>query len=221
MTQDSPTSLSKGTTNARADSKGRSGDVREAALTLFAERGYYGTTMKDIGNALQIRAPSLYNHVDSKYDILCEIISDTMDRVLGDFTDATADVDDVAERLRRAAVVYVLRHAQHRREALVVNHETQNLEDSARSIARAKQVEHVDQFQDLIEEGRALGRFHVKSPRLATFAILEMAVAVARWFREDGPLSATEVAEEYGTFALRIVGFPEQIDSQYLGSPDL
>jgi AcrR family transcriptional regulator len=194
---------------------GRSGDVREAALTLFAERGYHGTTMNDIAGALGIRAPSLYNHITSKQEILREIIIGTMDRVLADFEAATSGVDDVADRLRRATEAYVLRHARYRREALVVNRETHSLESPARSVAHAKQDEYARRFQDLIEEGRAAERFHVKSPRLATFAILEMAVAVARWFRDEGPLSATEVAEEYGEFALRIVGFsvsPADVD---------
>ena len=209
MAHNVPISPLGGEIRARTPFKGRSGDVREAALTLFAERGYHGTTMNDIAGALGIRAPSLYNHISSKQEILREIITDTMDQVLADFEAATAGVNDVADRLRCATEVYVLRHAQHRREALIVNRETQSLEPPARSTARAKQDEYARRFRDLIEEGRAAGRFHVKSPRLAMFAILEMAVTVARWFRDEGPLSAREVAEEYGEFALRIVGFSE------------
>ncbi len=40
--------------------------VLDAACLLFAERGYRGTSMKDIAEALGVRAPSLYNHVASK-----------------------------------------------------------------------------------------------------------------------------------------------------------
>lgn len=206
MTQDVSMRLPGDTGSTRAGSKGRSRDVREAALTLFAERGYHGTTMNDIAGALGLRAPSLYNHISSKQEILREIIIGTMDQVLADFAAVTTGVDDVVERLRRAIEVYVLRHIKHRREALVVNREVLSLEEPARSSARAKQAEHVWQIRSLIDEGCASRQFRVKSPRLATFAILDMSVAVARWFRDDGPLSANEVAREYAEFAVRTVG---------------
>jgi hypothetical protein len=31
-------------------------------------------------------------------------------------------------------------------------------------------------------------------------------VSIARWFRDDGPLPAEQVAEQYSRFALRIAG---------------
>ena len=216
MTQEVSTSLLGTKASGRARPMGRADDVREAALTLFAERGYHGTKMNDIADVLGIRAPSLYNHIDSKHEILREIIIETMDLVLTDFAVATTGVDDIADRLRRATEVYVSRHAWHRREALIVNRETQSLADPARSVAHSKQDQHARQFQELIEDGLASGHFYVESPQLATFAILEMAVAVARWFREEGPLSAAEVASEYGVFALRIVGFSENHDNEDL-----
>jgi hypothetical protein len=33
-----------------------------------------------------------------------------------------------------------------------------------------------------------------------------MCVSIARWFREDGPMSAEDVAERYSRFALQIAG---------------
>lgn len=47
--------------------------------------------------------------------------------------------------------------------------------------------------------------FHVDSPALASFAILEMCLSIARWFRDDGARTAEQVADEYADFALRIV----------------
>jgi len=184
----------------------RSRDVREAALTLFAERGYHGTTMNDIARTLGVRAPSLYNHIGSKQELLQGIIFETMEGVIADFEDATVGVEDTTERLRHATEVYVLRHARYRREALVVNREVSALGEQAGSRTRDKQAEHARLFRSLIEEGRASGQFHVESSTLATFAILEMAVAVARWFRDEGPMTAAEVARQYGEFAVRMVG---------------
>ena len=56
--------------------------VIDTACELFAERGYRGTSMKDIAEALGVRASSLYNHVISKQDILFAIMDKAMDRAL-------------------------------------------------------------------------------------------------------------------------------------------
>ena len=48
--------------------------ILDAALTLFAEKGYNGTSVEQIANAVGIRAPSLYKHYKGKEDILNALI---------------------------------------------------------------------------------------------------------------------------------------------------
>jgi AcrR family transcriptional regulator len=184
----------------------RSSDVRDAALTLFAQWGYHGTSMKDLADAVGMRPASLYNHLRSKHELLRAVMLGTSRSVLDEFEAATADVDDLAERLWRATRVYVLRHARYRREALIVNRELSSLEEPVRSEVRALRRAHERALRAIIEEGREAGRFNVDSPVLASFAILEMGVSVARWFRPDGALTAEAVAEGYADFAVRIAG---------------
>lgn len=182
----------------------RAQDVREAGLTLFAERGYHGTTMKDIAGHLQLRAPSLYNHVSSKQEILREIMLSTGRQLLAEFRDATRGEDDEVEALRRAIAVFVAHHAHHRREALIGNREVASLDEPARSELLALRREHEHSIRALIEKARAHRRFVVEHAHLTSFAMLEMGVSVARWFRRDGPLSAEEIGQHYGDLAVRM-----------------
>ena len=180
--------------------------VLDAALTLFAQRGYHGTALSQIAEALGIRTPSLYNHMRAKHELLRTIVERTVTGVLDDFRAAVAGVDDPAEQLRAATLVYARRHATHRREALVVNHDTASLEEPDRSRMQALRREHEHALRDIIAAGKASGAFAVDSPALASFAIREMCVSIARWFKDDGPLSAEDVAAQYTEFALGIVG---------------
>jgi AcrR family transcriptional regulator len=181
--------------------------VLDAALTLFAERGYHGTAVSQIAASLGIRTPSLYNHMRSKQDLLEAIIGRTVDGVLDDFRTAVDDLNDPVERLRRAIRVYALRHATHRREALVANRDTTSLPEPARTRIRQRERDHERAVRAIISDGAGTGDFHVDSPALASFAILEMCLGIARWFRDDGTRTAGQVAEEYADFALRIAGF--------------
>ena len=180
--------------------------VLDAALTLFAERGYHGTAVSQIADSLGIRTPSLYNHMRSKQDLLEAIIGRTVDGVLDDFRTVVDDVGDPVQRLRRAVRVYALRHATHRREALVANRDTTSLPEPARTRIRQRERDHEQAVRAIIGDGVGTGDFHVGSPALASFAILEMCLSIARWFRDDGARTAEQVADEYADFALRIAG---------------
>jgi AcrR family transcriptional regulator len=70
--------------------------------------------MKDIAQALGLRAPSLYNHVSSKQDILVAIMDVAMDRALVALDEALEGVSDVSDQLRRATESLVLDFAQPR-----------------------------------------------------------------------------------------------------------
>lgn len=181
--------------------------VRDAALTLFAVRGYHGTALSEVAQDLGIRTPSLYNHMRGKQDLLHEIVAETSRQVLADYAAAVEGVEDVTERLRRAVETYALRHARHRREALIVNRDVGSLVEPARKEVLDMRRTHERAIRGLISEGVKLGRFHVESPALASFGILEMCVSIARWFRDDGPMNAEEVARQYGEFALRVAGY--------------
>jgi AcrR family transcriptional regulator len=180
--------------------------VLDAALTLFAERGYHGTALSEIADALAVRTPSLYNHMRSKHELLMTIVERTVTGVLTDFRDAIEGRTDPVDRLYHATLAYARRHATHRREAIVVNRDTSSLDEPHLSRMQALRREHEHALRGIIVDGVAAGRFTVDSPALASFAIREMCVSIARWFSDDGPITADQVARDYTEFALNIVG---------------
>ncbi len=184
----------------------RAAVIHEAALTLFAERGYGATTMNDLARAVGIRAPSLYNYVASKHELLRRIMVTTMDDLIAGFHEAVADADHPAEKLRRATEAHIHYHARHRREAFVGNREIWSLKLPSRRAILAKRKDYSMLFRRLIEEGSKTGAFHAESARLVTYAILDMGIGVAAWFRSDGPYTEDELAHIYGDFALRLAG---------------
>ncbi|MEU6135175.1 TetR family transcriptional regulator [Nocardioides sp. NPDC047086] len=181
-------------------------DVYEAALTAFADRGYFGTSLKDIANAVGLQAPSLYNHISSKADLLSEIVLDTLSTVFADFEAAVAAHDNPVDQLREATYVYALHHATHRRETMVVNQDARHLEGKSLEQAQDMRRTHERDFRRLIADGIKDGYFQHPSPKLASFAIREMCVSVARWFHDQGDLKPEDVARTYASQALRVVG---------------
>ena len=186
--------------------RSRRTDVRDAALGLFAERGYHGTSMKDIAEAVGMRAPSLYNHVGAKQELLVEIAERTLVDLQRLHEEAVASTRDVAEALRRAVEAHVRYHAHHPREVRVANRDLPALEPANRERVIGMRRTYARSWQALLQRGADAGRFDVPDPRLASYALLEMGIGVATWFRPDGPLSEDAVAYHYGDMALRLAG---------------
>jgi len=179
----------------------------EAACDLFAERGYRATSMKDIASALGVRAPSLYNHVSAKQDILYVIMDRAMDRAITALTVALSGIADVAGQLRAATESLVLDFLRNPAEVTICNNEVRCLEPGNRTAIVAKRDHYAAQVRAIIDQGCRTGHFRTRSPQLAAFAVLEMGNGAKSWFRPDGRYTDVYVAREYGEFALRIVGY--------------
>src|SRR5215207_6652768 len=62
--------------------------ILQAATRLFSEKGYRGTSMRDLGQALGLHAGSLYVHITSKEEVLFEIC----DRIQRTHTEGMAEI---------------------------------------------------------------------------------------------------------------------------------
>ena len=182
-------------------------EIQGAALKLFALNGYAATTMADISADIGIKAPSIYNHVDSKHQLLFDLMQRTMDRLLAGFEAAGNDSDAPAPHLRRAVEAHVRYHSRHRYEAFVGNREIRSLQPESRRVILAKRAKYEQRFRDLIQQGANQGVFHVTSVRLTSYALLDMGIGVATWYRPSAEDSEDSLVYLYGELALRLVGF--------------
>lgn len=191
--------------SAEASQASRQAEIRSAAKTLFAQRGYHGTSMKDIAEELGIKAPSLYNHIDSKQTLLRDIMFETMATLIASQKAAISTTKDAAEQVRRSMESHVRYHAQHRRETIIGNTEIASLKQPYRRQLLEARREYTQAWEELVRKGVENGEFETQSIPLAVYAMLEMGIGVALWFREDGPLTESEIAYIYGDMALKLL----------------
>ena len=138
----------------------------------------------------------------------------TMDALLAAFAGTVATTTDPVERLRRATDAHVRYHARHRLEAFVGNREIRSLVEPHRSAVLARRAEYERGFRRLITDGVAAGRFSVASPRLASYAILDLGMGIANWYRPDGEHDENDIARQYTEFALRIVNAWDALENR-------
>lgn len=194
--------------------RARRDDVLDAALAIFVDRGFLGTTMEDIGEAVGMRAPSLYKHVRSKQELLAELMSRAIADVHRGLQSAVGSTADPELRLRRAMETHVRYHAVHRLDAMLSANELPNLEPGPlRERILAERDRYEAAFVDVVRAGVHAGAFDVARPKITALALLDLGSGVSVWFRDDGELTVDELAFHYSDLAVRMVGITNREDT--------
>lgn len=192
---------------ARYAPSGTRGALIEAALRLFAEKGYAGTSIRDIANEAGVQSASIYGHYPSKEHILAEIVvvghREHHARLAAAVLESGADPVDQLGALARA---HVLLHAEHQMLAIVANVELHMLSPEMAAPALELRSRSEALFHDVVIRGVEVGRFAPIDTWMAIAAIAGMGVRVANWFSSELDVPAEQVADIYAAFALRIVG---------------
>ncbi|RNL62822.1 TetR/AcrR family transcriptional regulator [Nocardioides marmoriginsengisoli] len=172
--------------------------VLDAALGVFAEKGFHGTSIRDIAGRAGLSVPGLYHHYRSKQDILMDLVLTVMGELLSRSRAAVeSGADDPVARLD-ALVESLLRfHMFRRDQAFVASSEIRSLLPENRAAYVALRDEQQQMLEDLITAGEVHGAFATPSPKEAARAVSTLCVGVASWFREDGPQTPDEVVARY------------------------
>jgi AcrR family transcriptional regulator len=176
--------------------------ILEAATALFYEKGYHAATMREVAAAVGIKAGSLYNHFPGKEDLLFRIASGTMEELLEGGRSAIEPLHRPASRLRALVVWHVVYHAEKRFRARVADEQLHALGAERRAAVVRVRDAYTQLFKDVLDAGRDTDGWIVPSTAVVTFGIGGMCTFVDTWFREDGLLTAEEIAEIYADFVL-------------------
>ena len=178
----------------------------EAAIAAFAEKGFHGTTTRDIAAAAGMSPAALYVHHRSKEELLYLISRAGHERTLTLVRNAIAVGGTPVEKLRRVVYDFAVHHAKRHTESRIVNYELAALSPDHRTDIRGIRQQIEAEVRGLVESGVASGDFDSPDPRMAAVALLSLGIDLGRWYREEGAWKPEDIGERYAEMALRIVG---------------
>jgi AcrR family transcriptional regulator len=180
--------------------------ILDSAIGAFARRGFHGASMREVASEGGISVASIYNHFSAKSELLLEILRRASAEQMAATLEAVeAAGDDIVDRLSAAVAAFARFDVENRDVCFVANSELRYLDGNERRQIVAQRDRQERLFEDLIEEGVAIGAFRTPYPGEAARAILTMCAGVTVWYRPDGPFTAEDVAERYARFALALV----------------
>ena len=118
--------------------------ILTTAAELFAERGFHGVSVTDLGQACGISGPALYRHFASKDAMLAEMLVAISEELLSVGRARVADAADPREALH-ALVDWHVDFALHNKPLIVVqDRDWSSLPDDAREQVRRLQRAYVE-----------------------------------------------------------------------------
>jgi len=187
----------------------RKRQIEDVASSLFSERGYSATSVRDIARALDMQGGSLYAHIASKEDVLWSIISRAAERFHAAARPIANGTEAAAERLRGMARAHVRVITDDIEHATVFLHEWRFL-GAERRVAMGRQRDAYEAyFRAVIAEGMASGEFRRADPKMAGLGILSGLNGIAQWYRPDGRLMPDAIADSFADLFLRGLCVPQ------------
>lgn len=183
--------------------------VRQAAVKLFADKGFHGTGIRELAQDANLSSASLYHYMGTKEELLAEIMRECLERLLSAAALATAGIADPRSRLGGLVALHVITHAMRPDETRVVDHEVHALSPAAKRVVVKLRDDYELLWAEAIDSGIASGAFHTDQPAVTRVALLEMCSGVARWYSPGGHLPLEQLARHYAQLAMRALGCPD------------
>jgi TetR/AcrR family transcriptional regulator, cholesterol catabolism regulator len=127
-------------------------ELNRIAARLFAERGYQGTSLADLAEALGMQKPSLYHHIDSKEDLLWAVAWEGAEAFHGGLDGVPADAP-ATERIRLALRAHLAVVSGQLDIATVFVREWRYLEGERRERFVAERRRYEERIRELFREG--------------------------------------------------------------------
>jgi AcrR family transcriptional regulator len=184
-------------------------ELIEVATQVFYEKGYDAASLQDIADRLGMLKGSLYYYIQSKEDLLFDVISAVHKEGLAVVRARAETSGDPLTRLRSVIVGHVQHTCANLVQTAVFLHELSALPPERRVEVLGNEHAYQGVFRDLIELAQKEGLVRADlDPRLAALSVLGSTNWVYRWFRPGGEFSAEQIAEELAELAIRGIATP-------------
>ncbi len=204
--------MSEGSAQRGARDGVSTGDaIRRAAVDLMFERGYHGTSLRDVAAEVGLQMSSLYYYYPSKQALLVDVMRATLTDLTTEVGDAMAQADGPRDKLAAGIRAHILFHAERRKENFIADSEIRSLDPGERRGIVALRDSYERLFCVVLEQGRRAGAFELADVRVALTALLAMTNGVAVWYRPNGRLALPQIAEQYCSVLLDGIGAGQKV----------
>ncbi len=177
--------------------------ILDAAVSVFAERGFYNAKVSEIAKVAQVADGTIYLYFKNKEDILIQVFIDAMDEILRRQELALAALEaeqkaDPSSRLREFIRVHFASVAESRAMAEVITVELRQSSKFMRNTDMKPFGRYLGIIKRIVEDGVRMGVFAShRDPRVVARAIFGAVDELAlEWAMDERHTSLGEAADQ-------------------------
>ncbi len=174
----------------------RKEEIKKAAARLFRKRGFKATSMRDIAEAVGIKAASIYNHIKSKQ----ELLSDLLMEIATIFTKEMKTIQNTSlnaqQKLERLIALHVRLTIEHTDAIALIAAEWVHLEKAEKQQYLTLRDDYENHFKTIIEQGKSEGLFKNIETEIILFSTLSTLRWLYSWYSRNRSFNPIELEQQ-------------------------
>lgn len=182
-------------------------DMRESllatALDIFSEKGFSGTSIRDIAKVHGVSLSNIYYHFGNKEGLWREILKRSVQELPNILRQAKASETTPRAQLEAVVRAHLKVAIDHQRELLMLLVQEGQLEEGIGHDTVEIQRDILGIYSGILERLSAEGALCSDHVKITVFNILGVVNWYLRWYRPDGPLDVETIHQDVLDFVLR------------------
>jgi TetR/AcrR family transcriptional regulator, cholesterol catabolism regulator len=176
--------------------------IIKKAASLFRTKGFNAASMRELAEAVGVEAPSLYNHIGSKSELLqtiCFKVANKFTTQLDEAENKAAAITTKIELIIRFHITMMLDEFD---EVFVANHEWKHLQEPFLSNFLNQRRSYEKRLVAIIEKGIQKKELKNINPYVAVLTLLSAVRGLEFWQRHKKNISTTVLENDMVTHLL-------------------
>ena len=170
--------------------------IIQKAAFLFKTKGYSAASMRELADSLGVEAPSLYNYIGSKSELLqsiCSKMANEFHLNLDVVENSTATAVAKVEAIVRFHIQKMLNNFD---EVFVANHEWKHLKEPMLSSFLNQRRHYEKRLMTVFENGIEKNELRITNPYVAVLTILSAVRGLEFWYGHKKNVTQEELENE-------------------------
>ena len=169
--------------------------ITKKASRLFKEKGFSATSMRDLAEAIGIEAPSLYNHISSKTEILQEICFKVANLFTSHLNEVETGSETVLYKIEKIIRFHIRMMLDEYESVYLSDHEWKHLIEPYLSNFKNQRRSYRARLSAIILEGIENGEIKNIDPYIAVLTMLSAIGGIEMWHRSKKNVDAKTLEE--------------------------
>lgn len=171
-------------------------EILSVSARLFRQRGYNAVSMRDIAQALDIKAASLYNHINSKQEILLEIVIEIAQEFTAAIDEIASNDESAISKLKKLILLHIDITLRDPDEMACVNNDWMHLEDKQKKEYIKMRDHYEGSFRQIVKEGIENGEIKDLNVDVVIFSLLSTLRTLYLWYGRKKTMRAEVLKED-------------------------